>query len=200
MGGRVRAHRYDRILEEPSGMIVMKFGGTSVESAEAIRRVAAIVAQKAARKPLVVVSAMGKTTNRILAAAEQAASGNLADALNAVEELKDDTRREAVQAAGADRADAVAAILEREFGSLESAMEAIAERGELTPDAVSALKLHTTEVFSRVADACLQLFGGYGYMAEYPISRFWTDARVLRIYGGTSEIMKELVARSLLGR
>ena len=48
--------------------------------------------------------------------------------------------------------------------------------------------------------ACLQLFGGYGYMAEYPISRFWTDARVLRIYGGTSEIMKELVARSLLGR
>ena len=74
------------------------------------------------------------------------------------------------------------------------------ERGELTPEAVSALKLHTTELFSRVADACLQLFGGYGYMAEYPISRFWTDARVLRIYGGTSEIMKELVARSLLGR
>ena len=74
------------------------------------------------------------------------------------------------------------------------------ERGELTPEAASALKLHTTEVMGRVADACLQLFGGYGYMAEYPISRFWTDARVLRIYGGTSEIMKELVARSLLGR
>ncbi|WP_370680389.1 acyl-CoA dehydrogenase family protein [Comamonas sp. GB3 AK4-5] len=73
-------------------------------------------------------------------------------------------------------------------------------QGQLTPEAVSALKLHTTELFSRVADACLQLFGGYGYMAEYPISRFWTDARVLRIYGGTSEIMKELVARSLLGR
>ncbi len=74
------------------------------------------------------------------------------------------------------------------------------QKGLLTPEAVSALKLHTTELFSRVADACLQLFGGYGYMAEYPISRFWTDARVLRIYGGTSEIMKELVARSLLGR
>ena len=74
------------------------------------------------------------------------------------------------------------------------------QKGQLTPEAVSALKLHTTELFSRVADACLQLFGGYGYMAEYPISRFWTDARVLRIYGGTSEIMKELVARSLLGR
>ena len=74
------------------------------------------------------------------------------------------------------------------------------QQGQLTPEAVSALKLHTTELFGRVADACLQLFGGYGYMAEYPISRFWTDARVLRIYGGTSEIMKELVARSLLGR
>ena len=74
------------------------------------------------------------------------------------------------------------------------------QQGLLTPEAASALKLHTTELFGRVADACLQLFGGYGYMAEYPISRFWTDARVLRIYGGTSEIMKELVARSLLGR
>ena len=74
------------------------------------------------------------------------------------------------------------------------------QHGELTPEAVSALKLHTTELMGRVADACLQLFGGYGYMAEYPIARFWTDARVLRIYGGTSEIMQELVARSLLGR
>lgn len=72
------------------------------------------------------------------------------------------------------------------------------ERGQLTPEAASALKLHTTEMFGRVADACLQLFGGYGYMAEYPISRFWTDARVMRIYGGTSEIMKEIVARGLL--
>ena len=74
------------------------------------------------------------------------------------------------------------------------------DRGELTPEAASALKLHTSELMGRVADQCLQLFGGYGYMAEYPISRFWTDARVLRIYGGTSEIMKELVARELLGR
>lgn len=73
-------------------------------------------------------------------------------------------------------------------------------RSDLSPEAASALKLHTSELMGRVADQCLQLFGGYGYMAEYPIARFWTDARVLRIYGGTSEIMKELVARSLLGR
>lgn len=62
------------------------------------------------------------------------------------------------------------------------------------------VKLATTEMEARVTDACLQLFGGYGYMAEYPISRYWTDARIQRIYGGTSEIMKEVVARSLVGR
>ena len=73
-------------------------------------------------------------------------------------------------------------------------------RGELTSAAASAFKLHASEMACRVADDCLQLFGGYGYMAEYPISRFWADASVIRIYGGTSEIMKELVARSMLGR
>ena len=71
------------------------------------------------------------------------------------------------------------------------------ERGELTPEAASALKLHTTEVMGRVTDACLQLFGGYGYMKEYPIARLYADARVQRIYGGTNEIMKELASRFL---
>jgi len=62
------------------------------------------------------------------------------------------------------------------------------------------IKLATTEMEGRVTDACLQLFGGYGFMAEYPISRYWADARIQRIYGGTSEIMKEVIARSLVGR
>nr|WP_301334144.1 acyl-CoA dehydrogenase family protein [Solimonas sp. SE-A11] len=62
------------------------------------------------------------------------------------------------------------------------------------------IKLSTTEMEGRVTDACLQLFGGYGFMAEYPISRYWADARIQRIYGGTSEIMKEVIARSLVGR
>ena len=61
-------------------------------------------------------------------------------------------------------------------------------------------KLASTEMQGKVADRCLQLFGGYGYMKEYPISRAYVDARVQRIYGGTSEIMKELIARSLVGR
>ena len=71
------------------------------------------------------------------------------------------------------------------------------EHGQLTPEAVSALKLHTTEMFGRVADACLQLFGGYGYMTEYPIARLYADARVQRIYGGANEIQRELVGRTL---
>jgi acyl-CoA dehydrogenase len=62
------------------------------------------------------------------------------------------------------------------------------------------VKLATTEMQFRIADNCLQLFGGYGYMTEYPISRHFADARVQRIYGGTSEIMKEVIARSVVGR
>src|SRR5699024_2053583 len=63
---------------------------------------------------------------------------------------------------------------------------------------VSMAKLACTEMQNRVADGCLQLFGGYGYMREYGISRAFVDARVQRIYGGTSEIMKELISRSVL--
>jgi acyl-CoA dehydrogenase len=69
--------------------------------------------------------------------------------------------------------------------------------GTLTaPDAAGA-KYWTTELQWMVVDRCLQLFGGYGYMEEYPIARIWRDARVQRIYGGTTEIMKEVVSRDL---
>ncbi|GIR69539.1 MAG: acyl-CoA dehydrogenase [Halieaceae bacterium] len=72
--------------------------------------------------------------------------------------------------------------------------------GTLTADTAAMLKLASCEMQCRVADQCLQLFGGYGYTAEYPISRFYVDARIQTIYGGSSEIMRELVARSMLGR
>jgi len=72
--------------------------------------------------------------------------------------------------------------------------------GKLDVPTAAMVKLATTEMEGRVTDACLQLFGGYGYMTEYPISRYWADARIQRIYGGTSEIMKEVIARSLVGR
>ena len=70
----------------------------------------------------------------------------------------------------------------------------------LTADKAAMLKLASCEMQCRTIDECLQLFGGYGYTVEYPISRFYTDARIQRIYGGSSEIMRELVARSLLGK
>ncbi len=69
--------------------------------------------------------------------------------------------------------------------------------GRLTvPDAAMA-KWWTTELQNKVADRCVQLHGGYGYMSEYPISKAWLDSRVQSIYGGTTEIMKEIVGRSL---
>jgi acyl-CoA dehydrogenase len=70
-------------------------------------------------------------------------------------------------------------------------------RGELDTAEASMAKWWCTEMQFRVTDACLQLFGGYGYMREYPIARLWADARVQRIYGGTTEIMKEIVGRSM---
>lgn len=73
-------------------------------------------------------------------------------------------------------------------------------QGKLDVPTAAMVKLATTEMEGRVTDICLQLFGGYGYMTEYPISRYWADARIQRIYGGTSEIMKEVIARSLVGR
>jgi alkylation response protein AidB-like acyl-CoA dehydrogenase len=67
----------------------------------------------------------------------------------------------------------------------------------LTPEEAAIAKWWCTEVQARVIDKCLQLHGGYGYMAEYPIARAYTDARVTRIYGGTNEIMKEIISRGL---
>ncbi len=69
--------------------------------------------------------------------------------------------------------------------------------GGLDPTTAAMAKLWTTEMENRVLDICLQLHGGYGYMWEYPIARAWADARIARIYGGTNEIMRELIGRSL---
>lgn len=69
--------------------------------------------------------------------------------------------------------------------------------GTLDTVTASMAKLWITDTQCRVMDDCLQLFGGYGYMKEYPISKLYADSRVQRIYGGTSEVMKEIVARSL---
>lgn len=70
-------------------------------------------------------------------------------------------------------------------------------QGKLSAETASMAKYWTTEMQFRALDRCVQLHGGYGFMWEYPITRAWADARVQRIYGGTNEIMKELISRSL---
>ncbi|MFE6163382.1 acyl-CoA dehydrogenase family protein [Streptomyces sp. NPDC056486] len=84
------------------------------------------------------------------------------------------------------------------------AAEAVADRalealdaGELTAAEAASAKLFNTEVAHRVIDKCLQLHGGYGFMNEYPIARLYADNRVNRIYGGTSEVMKMIIAKDM---
>ncbi len=104
-------------------MIVMKFGGTSVESAAAIGRVADIVRARLARHPVVVVSAMGKTTNALLAMAEQAAGGNAESALVELGRLRDFHRREG----------GTETFIDEHFEQLEELLRGLAAVGELSP-------------------------------------------------------------------
>ena len=69
--------------------------------------------------------------------------------------------------------------------------------GKLTSEEAAMAKWWTTELQKRVVDQCVQLHGGYGYMMEYPIAKAYLDSRVQTIYGGTTEIMKEIIGRSL---
>ncbi|MGX2997083.1 acyl-CoA dehydrogenase family protein [Streptomyces sp. JNUCC 64] len=85
--------------------------------------------------------------------------------------------------------DAAEAVVDR-------AIEAF-DAGELTAAEAASAKLFCTEVAHRVVDRCLQLHGGYGYMNEYPIARLYADNRVNRIYGGTSEVMKMIIAKDM---
>jgi acyl-CoA dehydrogenase len=71
------------------------------------------------------------------------------------------------------------------------------DNGQLSAAEAASVKLFCTEVAARVVDRCLQLHGGYGYMNEYPVARAYTDVRVHRIYGGTSEVMKMIIAKDM---
>ncbi len=92
-------------------------------------------------------------------------------------------------AAAATDAEAGQALLDRAISALVA--------GDLDPADAAKTKLFCTEMQSRVVDRCLQLFGGYGYIMEFPIARLYADARVTRIYGGTSEVMKSIISKSL---
>lgn len=82
---------------------------------------------------------------------------------------------------------------------VEKYTELLVEK-KLTASQAAMAKYSCTEMEGQVIDLALQMFGGYGYMSEYPISRFYVDARVQRIYGGTSEIMKEIIGKDIIGR
>ena len=69
-------------------------------------------------------------------------------------------------------------------------------KGQLDPATAAMAKLQLTELQGRVVDQCLQFHGGYGYMEEFPISRMYRDARITRIFGGSNEIMRMLIART----
>ena len=71
------------------------------------------------------------------------------------------------------------------------------DAGTLSPADAAQAKLWCTELQQRTIDRCLQLFGGYGYMLEYPIARAYADARITSIYGGTSEVMKTIIAKGM---
>ena len=93
------------------------------------------------------------------------------------------------------------AQLEAEVTAMRIFIDRCAElllRSELTTVDASKAKLLATELQGRVTDQCLQLHGGYGYMWEYPVTRAYADARIQRIYGGTSEVMKLIIGRDLL--
>jgi acyl-CoA dehydrogenase len=91
---------------------------------------------------------------------------------------------------------AMSAELEAAQAMLDAAITAHVA-GELSPVDAARTKLFCTETQGRTVDRCLQLHGGYGYILEYPIARLYADARVTRIYGGTSEVMKTIISKSL---
>ena len=120
-------------------MIVMKFGGTSVESAAAIARVAAIVKAREDRHPVVVVSAMGKTTNKLLAIAAAAIKGPREEYLRQIHDLRDFHSREARQVVPLEERAALDRFLDEHFQELTELAKGLAVLGELTPRSIDAI-------------------------------------------------------------
>ena len=149
-------------------MIVMKFGGTSVESAAAIERVAGIVKARQERRPVVVVSAMGKTTNKLLAIAAAAIAGRRADYIQQIHDLRDFHSREARQVVPlADRAE-LDRTLDEHFQELTELAKGLAVLGELTPRSIDAISSYGERLSSFIVT---QAFRHSGMEAEHLDSR-----------------------------
>ncbi len=140
-------------------MIVMKFGGTSVESATAIERVASIVRARAARKPVVVVSAMGKTTNKLLAIANAAIAGNRADYIAQIHDLRDFHSREARLVVPLSERAELDRTLDENFQELTELAKGLAVLGELTPRSIDAISSYGERLSSYIVSLAFAHFG-----------------------------------------
>jgi aspartate kinase len=140
-------------------MIVMKFGGSSVESAEAIKRVAGIVQARVDRHPIVVVSAMGKTTNKLLAIAQTAIKGKRDDFIRQLHDLRDFHSREARQVVPlAHRAD-LDRTLDDHFQEMTELVKGIAVLGELTPRSIDAISSYGERLSSYIVTLAFEHYG-----------------------------------------
>ena len=140
-------------------MIVMKFGGSSVESAAAITRVAGIVRAREERHPVVVVSAMGKTTNKLLAIAAAAIGGKREEYIRQLHDLRDYHSREARQIVPlSDRAD-LDRFLDEHFQELTELVKGLAVLGELTPRSIDAISSYGERLSSYIVTLAFRHFG-----------------------------------------
>ena len=140
-------------------MIVMKFGGTSVESAAAIERVAGIVKAHQRRRPVVVVSAMGKTTNRLLAIANTAIEGRREDYLQQIHDLRDFHSREARLVVPLDHRAELDRALDEHFQELTELVKGLAVLGELTPRSIDAISSYGERLSSYIVTLAVRQFG-----------------------------------------
>ena len=140
-------------------MIVMKFGGTSVESAAAIERVAGIVSARRDREPVVVVSAMGKTTNKLLAIAATAIEGDRQEYIRQIHDLRDFHSREARMIVPLEHRAALDRMLDEHFQELTELVKGLAVLGELTPRSIDAISSYGERLSSRIVPLAFEHFG-----------------------------------------
>ena len=176
-------------------MIVMKFGGSSLASADAIDRVAAVVASHAEARPLVVVSAMGKTTDRLLSIARTAAAGNRDEANKQVDELKAYHQREAEPVVPDNCKQELEAFLEQRFLELAELVGGFSVLGEVTPRSIDAISSYGERLSSFVMTLALR---NNGIAAAHADSRqvIITDERFSRaspLWDLTSRLLKERI-------
>ena len=140
-------------------MIVMKFGGTSVESAEAIKRVAGIVKARVERHPIVVVSAMGKTTNKLLAIAQAAIHGKREEYIRQLHDLRDFHSREARQVVPLAHRAELDRTLDDHFQELTELVKGIAVLGELTPRSIDTISSYGERLSSYIVSLAFEYYG-----------------------------------------